>query len=129
MTVNTQVLTSMYKHLTASYTVDEARDILVQKYPDSESDIQMIVAETPVATDAVVEAIETETQKLVTAVKQKTAKPQKEKTAKAPSKMDKAREIYAAAADKSRKAMIEAFGKELGLSKAAASTYFYTVKS
>jgi len=129
-TANTQVLTAMFKHLTASYSADEAREILLQKYPDAAGDIELIVAETPVSTESVTEAIETETEKLATAVKQKTAKPKKEKVvkAKADSKMDKARAIYNAASDKSRKAMIEAFGKELGLSKAAASTYFYTVK-
>lgn len=129
-TANTQVLTSMFKHLTASYSVDEAREILLQKYPDAFNEIELIIDETPVSANSVVEAIETETEKLATAVKQKTAKPKKEKVAKpkTESKMDKARAIYNAAADKSRKAMIEAFGKELGLSKAAASTYFYNVK-
>ena len=125
---NPQVLTSMFKHLTASYSVDGAREILVQKYPESEGDIELIVAQTPVGVNAVVEAIETETTKLASAVKQKVAKAPKAKPVKAESKMDKARAIYAAAEDKSRKAMIEAFGKDLGLSKAAASTYFYTIK-
>lgn len=130
MTVSTQVLTSMFKHLTASYSVEETRDILLQKYPDAEADIELIVEETPVGVSSVVEAIENQTAKLASAVKQKTAKPKKEKVvkAKAESKMDKARAIYAAAEDKSRKAMLEAFNKELGLSKAAASTYFYTIK-
>lgn len=128
MTVNTNVLTAMFKHLTASYSVDEAREILLQKYPDAANDIELVVAETPASSESVVDAIETETKKLATAVKQKTAKPKKEAKPKAQSKMDRAREIYAAAEDKSRKAMLEAFGKELGLSKAAASTYFYAVK-
>jgi hypothetical protein len=124
----TNVLTAMFKHLTASYSVDEARDILMQKYPDSANDIELIVAEAPVAQN-VADAIETETKKLETAVKQKTAKPKKEKVAKATSKMARARELYEAAEDKSRKAMIEVFGKELGLSVAGASTYYYNVKS
>lgn len=124
----TNVLTAMYKHLTASYSVDEARDILMQKYPDSANDIEFIVAETPVV-DNVVDAIDVETNKLVAAVKAKTAKPKKETPVKAESKMSKARALYESAQDKSRKAMIEMFGKELGMSVAAASTYFYTVKS
>ena len=130
MTTNTSsaVIASMFKHLTASYTPDEAREILVQKYPEQEGEINML----EVSRDAVVEAIETQTQKLATAVKQKTAKPAKAAKvvkAKAPSKMDRARELYAAAKDKSRGAMLEVFNKELGLSKAAASTYYYTVKN
>lgn len=130
MTTTPQILTAMFKHLTASYSADEAREILLQKYPDSASDIELIVEETPVSSEAVVQAIESETEKLAEAVKQKVAKPSKAKPVKvkAESKMDKARAIYAAAEDKSRKAMIEAFGKELGLSKAAASTYYYTIK-
>lgn len=126
---NTQVLTSMFKHLTASYSVDEAREILLQKYPESANDIELIVEETPINAQSVAEAIETETEKLAVAVKEKTAKPKKPAKAKTESKMDKARALYAAAEDKSRKAMLEVFNKELGLSKAAASTYFYTVKS
>jgi len=129
--INTKVLSSMFKHLTATYDAEEARDILIEKYPDAESDIELIVSESYLTPEAVVEAIETETEKLVVAVKQKTAKPKKVAAPakdKVESKMDKARAIYAAATDKSRKAMLEAFGKELGLSKAAASTYYYTVK-
>ena len=127
MTTNTSsaVIASMFKHLTASYTPDEAREILVQKYPEQEGEINML----EVSRDAVVEAIETQTQKLATAVKAKTAKPVKAPKAKKASKMDRARELYAAAKDKSRGAMLEVFNKELGLSKAAASTYYYTVKN
>lgn len=60
----------------------------------------------------------------------KAAKPAKAaKAAKGPSKMDRARELYAASSDKSRKAMMDVFAAQLGLGKAAASTYFYAVKS
>lgn len=137
-TTTTAVIASMFKHLTQSYSADEAREILIQKYPESEGDINALQVETATA-EAVADAIETQTEKLAAAVKQKTAKAKPAKVAKAPkapkapkvkkvTKMDQARELYAAASDKSRKAMIEVFGKELGLSAAAASTYFYTVK-
>lgn len=128
MTTNTSnaVIASMFKHLTASYTPDEAREILVQKYPEQEGEINML--EVSDVRDAVVAAIETETTKLATAVKAKTAKPAKAPKAKKASKMDQARDLYAKATDKSRKNMLEVFNKELGLSKAAASTYYYTVK-
>lgn len=123
---NSAVIASMFKHLTQSYTADEAREILVQKYPEQEGDINLL--EVSVTREAVADAIETETAKLATAVKAKTAKPAKAPKAKAASKMDRARELYAKAKDQSRKAMLEVFNKELGLSKAAASTYYYTVK-
>jgi hypothetical protein len=118
----------MFKHLTSSYSVEEARELLLQKYPDAANDIELIVVETPMAQN-VADAIDTETKKLTAAVKEKTAKAKKVSKPKTESKMDKARALYAAAEDKSRKAMLEMFNKELGLSKAAASTYFYTVKS
>lgn len=131
MTTNTSsaVIASMFNHLTQSYSADEAREILIQKYPEQEGEINLLDADA--ARESVVEAIETQTQKLATAVKQKTAKPAK--AAKAPkakkvTKMDQARDLYAKAKDKSRAAMLEVFNKELGLSKAAASTYYYTVK-
>lgn len=124
------VMNSMFKHLTQTYTADEAREILIQKYPDQENDIELLEA-SPVSANAVADAIETETQKLTKAVKAKVAKPAKAPAApkaKKVTKMDQARELYAKATDKSRTAMLEVFNKELGLSKAAASTYFYTVK-
>ena len=146
-TVSAQVIQSMFNHLAASYTEDEAREILVQKYPAEQSRIyamgKLVNGTVEVTTDSDEdESTETDTSKLAKAVKVKTAKPAKAKpakVAKAPkqpkaaapkkvTKMDQARELYAAASDKSRKAMIEVFGKELGLSTAAASTYFYTVK-
>lgn len=121
MSTNNQVIQSMFNHLVQSYSADEAREILIQKYPDAENDIQLM--------DATVED-QAEQSTLAAAVKQKTskkvAKPAKVKTE---SKMDRARQLYNSATDKSRKAMLEVFNKELGLSKAAASTYFYTVKN
>lgn len=143
-TVSAQVMQSMFNHLAASYTEDEAREILVQKYPAEQTRIfsmgKLVNGTVEVTTEDETEV--TDTAKLAKAVKVMTAKPAKAKpakVAKAPkqpkaaapkkvTKMDQARELYAAASDKSRKAMIEVFGKELGLSTAAASTYFYTVK-
>lgn len=135
--ISTQVIQSMFNHLTASYSEDEAREILVQKYPAEKTHIyqmgKLVNGKVEVTVEADAEP-QSDASKLATAVKQKTAKQKPVKAAKvaAPkkvSKMDRARELYAAATDKSRSAMIEVFGKELGLSKAAASTYFYTVKS
>lgn len=150
---NTQLLQSMFKHLTLSYSADEAREILIQKYPDAEGDILLI---TEPETDVGVEAsdvAETEVEKvgetepdLLTAVKTKTAKPRTAKAAKAkystvksakavktpvakgPSKVERARELYEAATDKSRKAIIALFGDKLNMSAAMASTYYYNIK-
>lgn len=137
--VSAQVMQSMFNHLTASYSEDEAREILVQKYPEEKTQIYSMGKLVGGTVDVAEDSTETDSEKLATAVKQKTAKVKTQKTAKAPkapkapkakkvSKMDRARELYAAATDKSRAAMIEVFGKELGLSKAAASTYYYSVK-
>lgn len=143
--VSENVIQSMFNHLIASYSEDEAREILVQKYPAQKGDIYSMGKLVKSAKTAAVEQegedgdaeveveeVETNTEKLAKAVKAKTAKPAKAAAApkdKKVSKMDQARELYANATDKSRKAMIEVFGKELGLSAAAASTYFYNVKS
>jgi hypothetical protein len=59
---------------------------------------------------------------------EKSAKPKAEKAPKAESKADQARALYQASIDRSRKAMIELFVAELGMSKAMASTYFYACK-
>lgn len=119
MSVSEQVIKSMYKHLIQSYSSDEAREILVQKYPEAEGDIENLTIEVDTA-EPVVETTLSKVKRAAT--KQKPAKAPKE------SKMARARDLYVAATDKSRGAMIQVFGKELGLSKAAASTYFYTVK-
>ena len=122
MSISEQVIKSMYKHLTQSYSADEARDILVQKYPEAEGDIEVFLDAVQSEVPEVSEPV-TDTVKIKKAVsKQKPAKEPKQ------TKMTLARQLYIAAADKSRSAMIEVFGKELGLSKAAASTYYYTVK-
>jgi hypothetical protein len=131
--VSSAVIASMFKHLTASYSPDEAREILVNKYPDNRDDINSLQADRPTAQD-VADAIDNETDNLVAAVKAKTAKstnrskPAKQSAEHKVTKIDRARELYANATDKSRKAMIELFTAELGLSTAAASTYYYNVK-
>lgn len=138
--VSKQVFQSMFNHLVQSYDPAEAREILIQKYPGQESDILDLNDDVDMTAS---EEQDDEAEEVVIKTKAskpaKTAKPAKIKAVKAPkvakpakekkvSKMDRARELYASATDQSRKAMIELFGKELGLSPAAASTYFYSVK-
>lgn len=43
-------------------------------------------------------------------------------------KLERARELFAAAPDKSRAAIIALFMAELGMTKSGASTYFYTAQ-
>lgn len=149
--VSTQVLQSMLNHLTASYTEEEAREILKQKYPDAETVLASIRPENyrvtsvemgstiKVTEPSTVSLTETtddapatgNTAKLKSAVKAKVAK--QPKAAKAPkatkvSKVDQARELFAKATDQSRGAMIAIFMDKLGMSKAAASTYYYNIK-
>lgn len=140
--VSANVIQSMFNHLTASYSADEAKEILVQKYPESEGDINLLEVDpskygvTTVEMGKVVSRTEpvtesTDESDLVKAVKEKTkkvAKPKAEKAPKAESKADIARKLYAEAEDKSRAAMIALFQEKLGMSKAAASTYYYNVK-
>lgn len=51
------------------------------------------------------------------------------KAPKAPSKAQLAREIYAAAVDKSRKVVTKMFIDQLGLTPAGASTYYQSIVS
>lgn len=129
--VSANVIQSMFNHLTASYSPDEARDILVQKYPESESTIKEFKVDslrTTVVEMGKVKSVTEAGSDLVTAVKTKVAKPKAEKAPKTESKADQARAMFMAAEDKSRAAMIALFQEKLGMSKAAASTYFYNVK-
>lgn len=153
--VSATVIQSMFNHLAASYTEDEAREILVQKYPDAEDVLANIKPEnyrvTKVEMGSVSEVIEPaaeveakpakkakapkvkapKAEKPAKVAKEKAPKAEKpvvETAPKAESKADRARAMYAAATDKSRAAMIALFMAELGMSKAAASTYYYNVK-
>lgn len=122
MEMTTRNIQSLFNHLSKSYSAEEARDILVQKYPDAEDDITYALDsyEAP--------AVEENTLAQAAEAKQKPKAEKKTRTKQAGSKMDQARQMYAAAKDKSRKAMMELFMAELGLGKAAASTYYYSVK-
>lgn len=138
--VSANVIQSMFNHLTASYSESEARDILVQKYPDSESMIKEFKVDglrttvvemgkvKSVSDPATIETAPSAVD-LKTAVKAKVAKPKAEKPAKKASKVDQARELYLNAKDQSRAAMIAVFQEKLGMSKAMASTYFYSCKA
>lgn len=133
--VSANVIQSMFNHLTASYTEDEARDILVHKYPDAESEIREFKIDglrtTTVEMGKVTAVTEADgSAELTKAVKAKVAKPKAEKPVKEKkaSKVDLARELYEQSEDKSRAAMIAIFMDKLGMSKAAASTYFYNIK-
>ena len=134
---STNVIQSMFNHLTASYSADDAKEILVQKYPDSESVIKEFTVDslrTTVVEMGKVKSVKEAGSDLVTAVKTKVAKPKAEKAPKvekapkAESKADKARVMYTESEDKSRATMIAMFMEKLGMSKAMASTYFYSCK-
>ena len=128
--VHSTVMRSMFNHLTKTFTATQAREILVQKYPNSKSEINKMEIEmedTNTTTETIASAIAAA--KTTKAAKTKTAKAPKAAKAKRVTKMDQARELYKAESDKSRKNMIAVFSAKLGLSPAAASTYFYTVKA
>lgn len=130
--MNTQVIQSMFKHLVQSYTADEARDILLQKYPTFEDTIKELKAD-----DVQMREVATPTlkEKAVKVVKEKVAKPKAVKIAKttnAPkgeSKRSQALALYNGSTDQSRKAIIQLFVSKLGLSATAASTYHHWCKT
>jgi hypothetical protein len=105
----------MFYHLTQTYTEDEAREILIQKYPEYEGDINLMVATTDVEED----------NDLASAVRAKTSKSSRPPKTPKVSKLALAKELYDASDDKSRKAMISVYIKELGLNATVASSYFY----
>jgi outer membrane biosynthesis protein TonB len=123
----------MFKHLVKTYSVEETQEILTTKYPESKEYIMSMNVEETVVN----EAVETpEPEKAPKVKKEKAPKPEKapkvkkEKPVKekVESKMDKARVLFAEAEDKSRKAIVSLFMAELGMSSAAASTYYYNCK-
>jgi len=140
--VSEQVMQAMFNHLVQSYTTEEAREILIQKYPEAEGDISLMTGmslpEIPEDEPAV------EQTKLVKAVKEKVAKPAKAKAVKAPkpakvkvernaranSKLARARELFInlTKQGKSRGEIINAFMTELEMQKAGATTYYYNVQ-
>ena len=134
--VSAQVIQSMFNHLSKSYSEDEAREILTQKYPDAETIVGQINPDnyrvTKVEMGSVIKVIEAQTEQqddLKHAVKQKVAKVKPVATGtKKVSKADQAREMYQQSTDQSRAAMIALFMDKLGMSKAMASTYFYSCK-
>lgn len=143
--VSEKVLQAMYNHLIMSYSADEAKDLLIQKYPDAEADIELLVAEAEGDDIAVNhDSAQADIDKLQKAVKakveakpkaKKAAKPKAEKQPKVAkpkgekgSKVDQARDLYIAATDRSRTAIIELFMQKVGLTKAGASTYYYNLK-
>ena len=121
--MSNELIRTMFKHLVKTYSVDEAREILVTKYPNAEE----FIAELD-ATEEVQEVTNEPTPEKVEKAVRSKATPKKVKKEKGPSKIDRARELYEAAEDKSRKAIIDLFVKELEMSKAAASTYYYNCK-
>lgn len=140
--MNASVVKSMFNHLVQSYSDEEAREILIGKYPDQEGEIILLARERS-GVDGDEDDMR-EVNELVEAVRRKqAAKPKvakSPKAAKAPkpakvaktprgeSKMSRARELFAKQKDQSRKAVIAVFVEKLGLSPVAASTYFYACK-
>lgn len=173
---------AVMRNLLKDYSEDDARKMMIEKYPHLEGDIvnlnmneedtpYTVKNPAPVSFEAVddtfdeeaeldVECLEDtdieeddETDRLIKAVEsaieaaEQPAKPVKvtktkpaktsvvkEKSVKlvadkGESKAARAREMYANAADKSRKTVIAMYMNELGLSAAAASTYYYSAKA
>ena len=135
----------MFAHLMKTHSEQEAHDLLIEKYPDSEGDILIFNPNEDTEVELVTPTFEAAEAEVETEVEvkaqpvEKPAKAKKEAKVKAPkaekpavekkvSKADQARELFQAAEDKSRGAMIKVFMEKLGFSKAAASTYFYNIR-
>jgi hypothetical protein len=134
--VSANVIQSMFNHLSASYSADEAKDILVQKYPESETLIKEFKVDGLRTTvvemgkvKSVTEAGSTVATDLKTAVKTKVAKPKTESAPKKESKVDLARAMYNQSENKTRAVVVAMFMEKLGMSKAMASTYFYSCRA
>lgn len=116
--VTYEMLQAMFKHLMVSYNKDETLEILLAKYPAFESDLYLI------AEEADKEPVVNEVPKAKDVVKiAKTKAPVEAKQ----SKRALAKQLYEQATDKSRAAIIDLFVKELVVSKANASTYYYNI--
>jgi len=125
--VSETVIHSMFKHLAASYSSEDARTILKQKYPhDAEAIDQFESHQSDIIENTSVSQ-EDRDKKLKAAVKQKISKPKAEKP-KTDSKISRARDLYASALDKSRPVIIDLFMKELDMSQSVATSYFYNIK-
>lgn len=136
LVANKEMIQSMFNHLAVSYSADEAREILVQKYPEMAAEINEIqltvdpskYGVTTVEMGKVTKRTKAGKSDLAEAVKAKTKKVAKPKDEKAASKVDLAKALYAKSKDQSRGAMIKVFMEQLGMGKAAASTYYYNIK-
>lgn len=125
--MSNELIRVMFKHLVKTYSVEQAKEILVTKYPNSKELIMSLENVEPEVAETVSEdALE----KVKKAVKEKTAKPKVVKPAKekAESKADRAKALYATLEDKTRKNVIAQFVEQIGLTPAAASTYYYNIK-
>ena len=126
--MSNELIRVMFKHLVKTYSLEQAREILVTKYPNSK---ELIMSLESVNEPEVVETVsEGALEKVKKAVKEKTAKPKVVKPAKerGESKADRAKKLYAELEDKTRKNVIAQFIEQIGLTPAAASTYFYNIK-
>ena len=126
--MSNELIRVMFKHLVKTYSLEQAREILVTKYPNSK---ELIMSLESVNEPEVVETVsEGALEKVKKAVKEKTAKPKVVKPAKekGESKADRAKKLYAELEDKTRKNVIAQFVEQIGLTQAAASTYYYNIK-
>ena len=126
--MSNELIRVMFKHLVKTYSLEQAREILVTKYPNSK---ELIMSLESVNEPEVVETVsEGALEKVKKAVKEKTAKPKVVKPAKerGESKADRAKKLYAELEDKTRKNVIAQFVEQIGLTPAAASTYYYNIK-
>lgn len=158
-TMETKQLTAIYKGLLnkADGDIELATEQFTEKYPEYIGELQLIqsgeaelaaelkvkadeaadkaLLETPddEAVDLEVEPVAEKPAKAPKAEKVKAPKAEKQpkapKAPKAPSKAQLAREIYAAAVDKSRKVVTKMFIDQLGLTPAGASTYYQSIVS
>lgn len=128
--MSNELIRVMFKHLVKTYSLEQAREILVTKYPNSKELIMSLESVEPTVDETVGAVSEGALEKVKKAVKEKTAKPKVVKPAKekSESKMDKAKVLYAELEDKTRKNVIAQFVEQIGLTPAAASTYYYNIK-
>lgn len=113
----------------AELDVEGLEDVGVEDEADRLIKAVEAVLETAEQPAKVAKTTKTKTTKTPAVKAEKTAKTAKIVADKGESKAARARDMYINATDKSRKTMIAMYMTELGLSVAAASTYYYSAKA
>jgi len=123
--MSNELIRTMFKHLIKTYTVEEAKELLITKFPAATEFVKELSADDFKDEDRV-QIAKVARVKAEKAVKE--GKTKRTRTTTGPSKKDRAMELYKNSLDKSRKDMIELFVNELEMAPSSASNMYHTCK-